>query len=108
VYTVAELQILAIGVVSVFYWRRHRLSGLSFLCPAPLVIALNLFPDPADSPAGMGRQCGEGHLLLRRFETFLSTGKEERATSSVGQVYTDGFGSLTAGLAVVDPVKTDR
>ena len=42
----------AIAVLSFWYWRRNWLSGVSILCAAPLVFALNMFPHPVTSPVG--------------------------------------------------------
>jgi hypothetical protein len=91
--------ILAIAVVSFFYWRRHWLSGFSLICAAPLVIALGIFPHPVNSPVGWAANVLKVIYYHDDLQRSYLEAKKSGQTSAVGQVYTDGFGSLTAGLA---------
>jgi hypothetical protein len=91
--------ILAIGVASIFYWRRHWFSGVSFLCAAPLVIALEIFPQPVNSPVGWAANVVKIIYYHEELQRSYLEAQKSGQTTPVGQVYTDGFGSLTAGLA---------
>lgn len=90
---------MAIAVVSIVYWRRHWLSGASILCAAPLVFALNIYPQPVTSPVGWAANGVKVLYYYRDLQRSYGEAQKSGQTTPVGQVYTDGFGSLTAGLA---------
>jgi len=89
----------AVAVLSFWYWRRNWLSGVSILCAAPLVFALNMFPHPVTSPVGWAANVVKVLYYHRDLQHSYADAKSRGQTLPVGQVYTDGFGSLTAGLA---------
>jgi hypothetical protein len=89
----------AIAVLSCLYWRRSWLSGVSVLGAAPLVIVLNIFPHPVNSPVGWAANVVKVLYYHHALQRSYVEGQNSGHTSPVGQVYTDGFGSLTAGLA---------
>ena len=91
--------ILAIAAVSFLYWRRHWLSGLSLSCAAPLVFAFGIFPHPVDSPVGWAANVLKVIYYHNDLQRSYMEAKKSGQTSPVGQVYTDGLGSLTSGLA---------
>ena len=91
--------IIALGVVSIFYWRHHWLSGVSMLCAAPLVFALNMYPQPVTSPVGWSANGMKVLYYYRDLQRSYVDAQQSGQSSPLGQVYTDGFGSLTAGLA---------
>ena len=91
--------ILAIAAVSFFYWRRHWLSGFSLICAVPLVFVFGSFPHPVDSPVGWAANVLKVIYYHNDLQRSYLEAKKSGQTSPVGQVYTDGFGSLTSGLA---------
>jgi hypothetical protein len=88
-----------IAVLSFYYWRRNWLSGVSILCAAALVFALNVYPQPVTSPVGWAANGVKVLYYYRDLQHSYADAKSRGQTTPVGQVYTDGFGSLTAGLA---------
>ena len=91
--------LLAIGALSVFYWRRDWLSGFSLVCTVPLVLALGIFPQPVNSPVGWAANVLKVIYYHNDLQHSYVEAKRSGQTLPVGQVYTDGFGSLTSGLA---------
>jgi hypothetical protein len=91
--------ILAIASLSFFYWRRHWLSGLSLLCAVPLVCALGIFPHPVNSPVGWAANGLRVIYYHKDLQHSYVEAKKSGEAMPVGVVYTDGFGSLTSGLA---------
>jgi hypothetical protein len=92
--------ILAIAALSASYWRRHWLSGFSLLvCAAPLALTFGIFPHPVNSPVGWAANALKVIYYHDDLQHSYWEAKKSGQTSPVGQVYTDGFGSLTSGLA---------
>lgn len=91
--------ILAIAAVSFFYWRRHWLSGLSLICAVPLVFCFWSFPHPVNSPVGWAANVLKVIYYHNDLQRSYVEAKKSGQTLPVGQVYTDGLGSLTSGLA---------
>jgi hypothetical protein len=91
--------ILAIAALSFFYWRRHWLSGLSLICAAPLALAVGIFPNPVNSPVGWAANVLKVIYYHNDLQHSYVEAKKSGQASPVGQVYTDGLGSLTSGLA---------
>ena len=91
--------ILAIAGLSFIYWRRHWLSGLSLVCAAPLALAIGIFPNPVNSPVGWAANVLKVIYYHNDLQHSYLEAKNSGQASPVGQVYTDGFGSLTSGLA---------
>lgn len=91
--------ILSIAALSLVYWRRHWLSGLSLICAAPLVFAFGTFPHPVNSPVGWAANVFKVIYYHNALQRSYVDAKKRGQASPLGQVYTDGFGSLTSGLA---------
>jgi hypothetical protein len=94
--------ILAIAALSFLYWRRHRLSGLSLVCAAPLVFAVGIFPNPVNSPVGWTANVLKVVYYHHDLQQSYSEAKNSGEALPLGQADIDGFGSLAAGL-VYDP-----
>jgi hypothetical protein len=91
--------ILAIAALSCFYGRRHWLSGLSILCTVPLVFAVGFFPHPVTSPVGWAANVVRVVYYHDDLQHLYAEARKSGQALPVGVVYTDGFGSLTSGLA---------
>jgi len=91
--------ILAIVIASFIYWRRHRLSGLSLPCAAPLVFACGIFPKPIYSPVGWAANVVKVIYYHNDLQRSYVEAKKSGQSSPVGQIYTDGLGSVALGLA---------
>ncbi len=90
---------LAIVALTFFHWRRHWLSGFSLICAVLLVFAFGTFPNPVSSPVGWTANVLKVIYYHDALQRSYLEAKKSGQTSPVGQVYTDGFGSLTSGLA---------
>ena len=94
--------ILAIAALSLLYWRRHRLSGLSLACAAPLAFAFGIFPNPVNSPVGWTANVLKVVYYHHDLQQSYAEAKNSGKILPLGQADIDGFGSLASGL-VYDP-----
>jgi hypothetical protein len=63
------------------------------------VFAFGSIPHPVDSPVGWAANVLKVIYYHNDLQRSYVEAKKSGQTSPVGQVYTDGFGSLTSGLA---------
>ena len=94
--------IIAILTLSLLYWRRHWLSGLSLICAAPLAFAVGIFPHPVTSPVGWAANVLKVIYYHHDLQQSYAEAKRRGQILPLGQADIDGFGSLTSGL-VYDP-----
>jgi len=69
------------------------------VCTVPLVLALGIFPQPVNSPVGWAANVLKVIYYHNDLQHSYVEAKRSGQTLPVSQVYTDGFGSLTSGLA---------
>jgi hypothetical protein len=91
--------ILGIVIASLIYWRRHWLSGLSLLCTAPLVLVCGVFPKPIYSPVGWAANALKVIYYHDDLQRAYQAARMRGQTPPVGQILTDGLGSVALGLA---------
>ena len=85
--------------VTIWQWRRHWISGVSMLC-APLVVAiLGAFPHPISSPIGWAANVARAFYYRDELKGSYFDARHLGESMPVGQLFIDGFGSLTSGLA---------
>jgi hypothetical protein len=80
-------------------WRRHWISGLCVLCAPIFVFMLGAFPNPVASPTGWAANIARVCYFRSELERSYVDAKNRGESVPVGQLYLDGFGSLTSGLA---------
>jgi hypothetical protein len=80
-------------------WRRNWISGLSVLFALLLVVLLGTIPRPISSPIGWAANLTRVGFYHGELEKSYMAAKARSDSVPVGQIYLDGFGSLTSGLA---------
>lgn len=85
-------------MVTVWFWRRHRLSGAAMLAGFITLTVAASAPDPADSLAhwasGLAQVVAYQHALRQQADLLYQNGYTPVAVMPL-----DGFGSMTSGIA---------
>jgi hypothetical protein len=90
---------LAFLGVTIWQWRRNWISGVSMLCAPLLVTILGAFPQPVSSPIGWAANVARVFYYRNELQKSYLDARGHGESIPVGQLYLDGFGSLTSGLA---------
>lgn len=96
---VGVLQLLAAVFLIRWFWRRHRIAGISMLAGLIALVISVAVPNEADSPARRAANLIDVVAYSGALDEQVRAMRDQGVSPTIAVLAIDGFGSMTSGIA---------